>query len=75
MRKRLLYGWSYMKESAYERFDLNVVSDKENPVFFGPCKHMNVCGWPPDLEQRLDVVQGLTLLACPSKILESPLAA
>lgn len=59
MGKPFLYGWSCLLESVYKEFGLQVVESIER-ICFGPCKHMDVVGWPEDEAVRLSVSQKLS---------------
>ena len=59
MGKSFLYGWSCLLESVYKEFGLQVVESIER-ICFGPCRHMDVVGWPEDEAARLRVSQKLS---------------
>ena len=72
MEKESLYGWSYMKRSAFAKFDLTI-EPNEDKVAFGEAQHMDVCGWPESHTERMDIAQDLCQLEHRRCILESPL--
>lgn len=62
MSKPYLYGWSFIGASACIECELTVEPDPTDTTKFGPCEHMNICGWPMDWDERLEVAQRLAEL-------------
>ena len=66
-----LYGWYLTDEPAYREHGLRVGPNSDG-LSFGACRHMDVLGWPPELDKRLVIAQALGQ-ASRYKPLDSPI--
>ena len=62
MDKNVLFGWACLLESTFNQFGLEVVESLLK-ICFGPCRHMDVIGWPSNEGDRTNVSQKLGLEA------------
>ena len=67
-----LYGWYLTDEPTYREHGLRVEPNRDG-LSFGACRHMDVRGWPNELDKRLVIAQALGE-ASRYKALDPPIA-